>query len=430
MLNDMPIGDPILSRETDLNKIFGFVFAEIYCPDEQTLKVPFIQYRDPLKKMITCPRGKFKRLIFSEEAKYALNYGYIINVEYCYLFKRGKDLFTDYVNDHFEIKSSTNYPIQKSIAKLFLNSLYGRLGMKDITNTMKIVDKKEAENLDRTANVSVFSELTENKYLVKFSGKLSESILYLLSNTLESDKKNKTIDYTKEQLRKSGLNKTVSVPSAVHIASAIASYARMIINEYKNIPGNPCIMSDTDSAVLPKPLPRYLVGKEIGQMKLEHIIELGIFIRKKLYYIKNSNNLEIIKASGVNSSHLNYNLFLNLLKGETITIERTNFNVEWKEFNVNVVTSNIIIQGLTQEIKTIYNIQDVNFKYISFPKKYNIIIHPLHPIINNQVDSNKVYENKNKKNNNTKLSDLELIFILIFLFSFLSVFALFLYKIY
>jgi hypothetical protein len=27
MLQDMPVGDPVLSLETDLNKIFGFVFA-------------------------------------------------------------------------------------------------------------------------------------------------------------------------------------------------------------------------------------------------------------------------------------------------------------------------------------------------------------------------------------------------------------------
>jgi hypothetical protein len=48
MLNDMPIGEPILSLETDLDKIFGFVFGEIFCPDENTLQVPFIQYKDPI----------------------------------------------------------------------------------------------------------------------------------------------------------------------------------------------------------------------------------------------------------------------------------------------------------------------------------------------------------------------------------------------
>ena len=30
MLQDMPIGDPVLSLGTDLDKIFGFVYAEIY----------------------------------------------------------------------------------------------------------------------------------------------------------------------------------------------------------------------------------------------------------------------------------------------------------------------------------------------------------------------------------------------------------------
>jgi len=34
-------------------------------------------------------------------------------------------------------------------------------------------------------------------------------------------------------------------------------------------------MSDTDSVVLPKKLNEQFVGKEIGQMKLEHIIKHG-----------------------------------------------------------------------------------------------------------------------------------------------------------
>jgi hypothetical protein len=123
MLEDMPVGDPILSLETNLDNIFGFVYGEISCPDEYTLQVPFIQFRDSYKKNIACPRGKFKRLIFSEEIKYAIKYGYTINIEYCYQFKRGKNLFTDYVNYHYEIKSSTKDPIQRLIAKLFLNSL-------------------------------------------------------------------------------------------------------------------------------------------------------------------------------------------------------------------------------------------------------------------------------------------------------------------
>jgi hypothetical protein len=328
MLQDMPIGDPVFSLETDINKIFGFIYGEITAPDVDSLRVPFIQYKDPLEKITICPRGKFSRLIFSEEIKYALKYGYTINVEYCYMFKRGKDLFTDYVNDHYEVKKNSNDPIQRSIAKLFLNALYGRFGMKDIEDTLKIVDRDEAEYLDKNSNVSVLSELTENKYVIKYKGKISDSIRKLYKKDPLVPVVDQMILLNKSELKISGINKAANVPSAVHIAAAISSYARIIINEYKNIPGNPCIMSDTDSAVLPYPLQDHLVGTGLGQMKLENKIKKGIFIRKKLYCIIDSDNQEIIKSSGIDSSHLNYNLFVKLLKGESLTIERTNFNVD------------------------------------------------------------------------------------------------------
>ena len=374
MLNDMPLGDPVLSLETNLDNIFGFVYGEIIAPDEQTLQVPFIQNRDPLFKFKSCPRGIFKRLIFSEEIKYAIKYGYKINIEYCYQFKRGKDLFKNFVNDHYAIKSSTNDPLQKSVAKLFLNALYGRMGMKDIDNVMGIVNKTEAYNLDKNTNVSIFSDLGNDKYLVKYSGQINDNIRKLY--TKDPLVKNKQNFYNKKELRDSGLNKTRNIPSAVHIAAAISSYARIIINEFKNIPGNPCVMSDTDSIVLTKPLPKEKTGKELGKMKLEQEIKQGIFIRKKLYFILNSNNQEIIKASGLDSNKLDYFSFKNLLDGKSVEIERINFNVEWKTLNINVVISKLVIKGLTGEIKTIYNTPDVNFKFISFPIKYNLIIHP------------------------------------------------------
>lgn len=140
-------------------------------------------------------------------------------------------------------------------------------------------------------------------------------------------------------------------------------------------------MSDTDSAVLPFPLPDRLVGDGLGQMKLVHKIKQGIFLRKKLYCILDPDGKEIIKSSGIDSSRLNYNSFIKLLNGESVGIERTNFIVDWKTLSVNVVCSNIVIKGLTGGVITIYNSQDVNFKFISFPIKYNIIIHPLYPMV-------------------------------------------------
>jgi len=51
--------------------------------------------------------------------------------------------------------------------------------------------------------------------------------------------KNKILN--RAELREIGINKGLSTPSAVYKAAAISSYARVLINEYKNIPDNPAL---------------------------------------------------------------------------------------------------------------------------------------------------------------------------------------------
>jgi len=239
MLNDMPVGNPVLSLEKNLDNIFGFVYGEIICPDESILKVPYIQYKDPETNLNSCPRGKFKRLIFSQEIKYALKFGYKINIEYSYIFERGRNIFKAFVDYHYEIKKNNVDWVQKAIAKLILNALYGRLGMKEINSVIEIVELKDAKELDKTNNVSIFSKLGKNKYLVKYSENLPQNIKKLLNKKQsESIPANKAL--IRAELKELGLFKKRGAPSAVHIASAIAAYARMSINDYKNIPGNPC----------------------------------------------------------------------------------------------------------------------------------------------------------------------------------------------
>jgi len=184
-------------------------------------------------------------------------------------------------------------------------------------------------------------------------------------------------------------------------------------------------MSDTDSAVLAHPLPDHLVGNDLGQMKLVHKIKKGVFIRKKLYYILNSDNKEIIKSSGIDSSKLDYNLFLDLLKGKSITIERINFKVQWKDFTLKIINSNITVNGLKGEIK----INKSSFA-VSFPIKYSIIIHPLYPI---EIKNIKFKENNSlimTKKSESLLTLKEKLIIIIFLISLLSTFLLLLLKIF
>jgi len=52
------------------------------------------------------------------------------------------------------------------------------------------------------------------------------------------------------ELKGFNFNKARGIPSAVQIAATISAYAKLSINEFKNIPNNSCIYSDTDSVVL------------------------------------------------------------------------------------------------------------------------------------------------------------------------------------
>lgn len=99
--------------------------------------------------------------------------------------------------------------------------------------------------------------------------------------------------------------------------------------------------------------------------------------------------------------------------------------------SLNVEKSNVIVHGLQGKIKTIYNTPDVNFKFISFPIKYNLIIHPIlgkKPTAVNQTENLK-YLNKNTQII-SEFSYLEIFIYFIFIVSYLSLLIFFLYNIY
>ena len=78
------------------------------------------------------------------------------------------------------------------------------------------------------------------------------------------------------------------VKSNVAIASAITSYAQIKMIEYKNICeqlGINNFYTDTDSLITDKPLPNYLIGKDIGLMKDE--LDSGIITKAYFLGIKN-----------------------------------------------------------------------------------------------------------------------------------------------
>ena len=111
--------------------------------------------------------------------------------------------------------------------------------------------------------------------------------------------------------------------------------------------GNNCIYTDTDSVVLESQLPDHIIGKELGQMKLESKIQHGIFIRKKLYAYLNDKGILVRKSSGVDPKKLNWSHYYDLLKGKTVKIiNRITFQVNWKALEINLIEKEINLKGL------------------------------------------------------------------------------------
>ena len=103
MLNDILLVTLYILPTKNLDNIFGFVYFVYgkFTPP-YVLRVPFIQYKDPKTNKVSCPRGSFNRMIFSEEIKYALKYGYKFEVKFSYKFARGKGVFNSFILKEFD----------------------------------------------------------------------------------------------------------------------------------------------------------------------------------------------------------------------------------------------------------------------------------------------------------------------------------------
>jgi len=214
MLEDIPVGNPVLSISQDLSSYFGFVYAEIIPP--KNLDFIFIPLRDE-NGMIITPNYSFKGIYFSELLKESIHFGYKIKVMWGYKFNRGKDVFKDYVetmyNGRLKAKSDKNNSLQL-IFKLLLNSLYGRLGMKEIENRLKILSKEDANKFMTKKNIIFYSELHDN-IILRYNNNVNKEIIKFTDLSDETVEKNTFVDNIKQR----------GVTSSIPIAAAITSGA-------------------------------------------------------------------------------------------------------------------------------------------------------------------------------------------------------------
>jgi DNA polymerase elongation subunit (family B) len=182
------------------------------------------------------------------------------------------------------------------IAKLLLNSLYGKFGM-----------------VDSFPDITIFNKFKSFK---AFYDNHNEDIIdfYELGDKILVQHRSEDKDLQTELY---GYLETHNV--SISIASAITAYARIHMSQFKNNPDFRLFYTDTDSAYIDRPLPDHLVNSKIlGKMKLENIIDKAIFLAPKVYYLETIDGKVIYKIKGL--SHdvvLTKNDFDNLLFKES-----------------------------------------------------------------------------------------------------------------
>jgi len=334
---DMPVGKPT-QFYGDIRKIdpnaFGFFYCKIVAPDN--LKHPILQTHIKTKNGMRtiAPLGTWEDMIFSEEMDNALKFGYKFEILWGYKFNR-KNIFKGYVGQLYNLR--LKYPKTNPlnlIAKLLLNSLYGRFGMDDrfpkiiLFNNFK--DFKFWFN-DHSEDVVDFEELG-NKVLVQHR---SED--WDMQTELYGDLETHNVN--------------------IAIASAITAYARIHMSQFKNNPNFIFYYSDTDSAYIDRVLPDNMVSSTaLGKMKLENILDKAIFLAPKVYYLITETGEHIYKVKGLSHDiELTFDNFEDLLfKDSFLKRIQTKWRRNLSEGNMSILNEVYTLQVTNNKRKLIY----------------------------------------------------------------------------
>lgn len=334
---DMPVGKPV-AFEGDITKIdpnaFGYFYCNITSPSN--IKHPLLQRKIKTSQGIRtiAGLGSWTGWIFSTEMYNAMKFGYTFEIIKGYEFERG-NIFKEYVNKMYSLRMeySKGHPMNL-IAKLLMNSLYGKFGMKSESTVIDIYDSNNEFELDLFNTVLDAFDINVKDWI-----KIDNYYLLIRKNLLAYSHGENDESYH-------GLDVNVA------IAAAVTSGGRVWMSTIKNSSKANLYYSDTDSAVTDRPLHKDLVGPNLGQFKLEYVIKKAVFLAPKVYALITSDNKLIIKCKGVtqdNIKDLNFNDIENLLIKDSSMV----FNQE-KWFK-NLIKGEITTKEIIYTLKATYN---------------------------------------------------------------------------
>lgn len=260
----MPIGLPTVF-EGDITKIepnaYGFFYCKITSPS--FLEHPILQRRVNTSEGIRtiAGLGSWTGWICSTEMNNAIKFGYTFEILRGYTFETG-DIFSEFVNSMYNLR--LEYPKghpMNHIAKLMMNSLYGKFGMRNEFTRVDIY------SINSEADKVAF------KKLLNLWGTTVKDFIFLDNHLIIV--RDATLDLRNNPDQE--IDSYHGTETNIAIASAITAGARVYMSLFKNNPKFHLFYSDTDSIFIDGELPEEMIGKGLGQLKLEYTVKKAVF---------------------------------------------------------------------------------------------------------------------------------------------------------
>lgn len=300
----MPVGKPT-AFTGDIRAIepqaFGFFYCEITSPDY--LEHPILQRRIKTSQgyRTIAGLGTWKGWVFSSEMDNAMRFDYKFTILKGYEFEKGVP-FKSYVLKMYELRMqySKDDPMNY-VAKLLMNSLYGKFGMNSTGTLIEMFDTTDPDQVELLEGMLDAYNIGIHDFI-----KIDNHVITIRDDVSRFQYSDETDTYHGTEVN-------------VGIASAVTAGGRMWMTNVKNKPNVKLFYSDTDSAIVDTPLDDHMVGPHLGQFKLEHEITHAVFLAPKVYAFKTVDEQEIVKIKGLSKgatgqeTELNLSNFVNLL---------------------------------------------------------------------------------------------------------------------
>lgn len=267
------------------------------------------------------PVGRLNGLYYTQEILKAVEMGYKIKVNYGYEFLKTGYIFKSYV-EHFYNLKKTETGSKRAIAKLMLNSLYGKFGQRRDREVHHLVVDGSLSNLNYSAKKYWDSET----------------------------------DFIHPE-----------------IAGMITANARTrLYNLFQKAGLDRVYYCDTDSIITDTVLS---TSNELGDIKQEDRIKEFIALRPKLYGYLNVNKEIIIKAKGFKEGNINFADFENGLFKQDLTgfEENRDKMASFKErFIRNDVSHFADLIKINKHLRGFYDKREILNDFSTKPLKINV----------------------------------------------------------